>query len=228
MSAEIRLHDDTIPRELPAPSRAERNIASASRGHCTAHMVLGEGSGTRVQAESHLELSHFLLLNADRSIADIREQVRFTYGPDDERQHVFDAVATRVDGARIAYTIKPEARLRSGRFVAEMQTVAWWVKKKRWADDVRLLTDADIDEVELNNAKVIAAVRDPDPEADLVAREVVATITGGVSVRDLTIATGMETRGYRAVLRLVREGHLEPVRHERLTPRALVQKGRAA
>ena len=44
------MEDDQIPRELPAPSRAERNIASASKGHCIAHAV-GTGAGVRIQAE---------------------------------------------------------------------------------------------------------------------------------------------------------------------------------
>lgn len=222
------MDDDNIPRELPAPSRAERNIASSSKGHCTVHAVLGDGAGVRMQAESHLEFCHFLVLNADRSIVDLQEQVRFRYGTHDEREHVFDVVATRTTGSRIAYTIKPEVRLRSGRFLAEMQTVAWWVSRKRFADDVRLLTDADLDEVELHNAKVIAAVRDPDPEADAVARNGVAAITGAMTLRDLTIATGLEARGYRALLRLVREGHIEPARRERLTPQTLVQRRLAA
>ena len=216
------------PRILPAESRAERNIATSSKGHCTAHAVLGTGAGVRIQAESHLEHSHFLVLNADRSIVDLQEQVRFPYGAHDEREHVFDVVATRTTGSRIAYTIKPEVRLRSGRFLAEMQTVAWWVRHKRFADDVRLLTDADLDDVELHNAKVIAAVRDPDPAADAIARSGVAAITGAMTLRDLTIATGLEARGYRALLRLVREGHLEPARRERLTPQTLVQRRRAA
>src|SRR4029079_1452124 len=126
----------------------------------------------------------------------LQEQARFRYGAHDEREHVFDVVATRTTGSRIAYTIKPEARLRSGRFVAEMQTVAWWVRQKRFADDVRLLTDADLDEVELHYAKVIAAVRDPDPEAATIARNRMAAITGAMTLRDLTIATGLEARGY--------------------------------
>ena len=109
-----------------------------------------------------------------------------------------------------------------------MQTVVWWVHKKRFADDVRLLTDADIDEVELHNAKIIAAVRDPDPEADAIARNGVAAITGAMTLRDLTIATGLEARGYRALLRLIREGHLEPARRERMTPETLVQRRHAA
>ena len=49
-----------------------------------------------------------------------------------------------------------------------------------------------------------------------------------MTLRDLTIATGLEARGYRALLRLVREGHLEPARRERLTPQTLVQRRRAA
>ena len=69
------------------------------------------------------------MLNADRSIVDLQEQVRFPYGAQDEREHVFDVVATRTTGSRIAYTIKPEVRLRSGRFLAEMQTVAYWVPR---------------------------------------------------------------------------------------------------
>ena len=223
------LQDETRrPRILPAESSAERNIATSSKGHCTVHTVLGTGSGVRFQAESHLEHCHYLVLNADRSIVRLDEQARFPYGDHNEREHVFDVVATRTSGSRIAYTIKPEVRLRSGRFLAEMQTVVWWVHKKRFADDVRLLTDADLDEVELHNAKIIAAVRDPDPEADAIARNGVAAITGAMTLRDLTIATGLEARGYRALLRLIREGHLEPARRERMTPETLVQRRHAA
>ena len=87
---------------LPAPSRADRNVANSSTWHCTAYAVLGDGAGVRMQAESHLELSHLFILNADPDIADLREQVRFPYGlPGAERAHVFDAVATRRSGVRI-------------------------------------------------------------------------------------------------------------------------------
>lgn len=95
------MDEDQEPIILPAPSRAERNIASASKGHCTVHAVLGDGAGVRMQAESHLEFCHFLVLNADRSIVDLQEQVRFRYGAHNEREHVFDVVATRTTGSRI-------------------------------------------------------------------------------------------------------------------------------
>ena len=195
MPRERRMDEDQIPRKLPAPSRAERNIARASKELCVSHSVLGIGAGVRIQAESHPEHCHYLVLNADRSIVDLQEQVGFPYGAHDEREHVFDFVATRTSGSWIAYTIKPEVRLRSGRFLAEMQTVAWWVRHNQFADDVRLLTDGDLDDVEFHNAKVIAAVRDPDPAADTIARNGVAAITGAITLRDLTIATGLEARG---------------------------------
>lgn len=165
---------------LPAASRAERQIAAASKGHCTAHAVLGRGAGQRVQAESSLELSHLFILNADPSIAELREQVRFRYGPDDEREHVFDVLAVRTSGARIAYTIKPEARLRSGRFLTEMRVVAWWVREKRFADDLRLTKP----------------VGDRDCyDVDVVAR-LAAASTGMMSQAQLKAAFGVEIRAY--------------------------------
>ena len=217
--------DHQTSRLLPAPSRADRNVANASKGHCTAFAVLGDGAGVRMQAESHLELSHLFILNAEPAIADLREQVRFRYGPRGaERVHVFDMLATRRDGARIAYAVKPEVRLASGRFLAEMREVAWWVAKTRFAAEVRLLTDADVDPVALHNAKLIAAVREADPEAETAARKAAAGITGAVSLRDLTVATGLEARGYRALLRLIRTGVLETTRREAITPTTLVQR----
>jgi len=83
-------------RVLPAPSRADRNIHAASKGHCTAFAVLGRGARTRVQAESKLELDHLRLQASRPDVADIREQVLFLFGRRDEGSHVFDMVVTLV------------------------------------------------------------------------------------------------------------------------------------
>ena len=48
--------------------------------------------------------------------------------------------------------------------------MAWWVHETRFASDVRLLTEADVVPVALHNAKIFAAVRAADPEAEVVAR----------------------------------------------------------
>ena len=82
--------------------------------------VPGDGPGRRIKAESHLEPTQLLLLNADPSVVDLREQVLFRFGPRDASDHFFDVVATRRCGTRFAYTVKPEVRLRSGRFLPKM------------------------------------------------------------------------------------------------------------
>ena len=93
---------------------------------------------------------------------------------------------------------------------------------------VRLLTDADVDPVALHNDKVIAAVHAPDPEADAAAGRAADALVGGASLLDLTAMTGLEERGYRAVLRLVRSGRLAPARRERISPATVLLPARAA
>ena len=215
--------------QLPFPSAAVRNVPMASAGHCTTNIVLGDGPGVRMQGESMLEMRHQLILNGRRDVASIQEQVRFFYGwnPKKPDEHVFDMVVTMRDGQVIAYAVKPEIRLKSGRFLKEMQEVAWWVRHKGFADDVRILTDADINRVTLHNAQMFAVMRNsPDPDAMAAARRVVSRIPvgGGVTLRALTIETGLEARGYRALLRLLREGVLEPLKPEAITPTTLVRR----
>ena len=72
------------------------------------------------------------------NVVSLQEQVRFFYGwdPKDQQQHIFDVVVTLDCESRIAIAVKPEIRLVSGRFVSEMQEVAWWVYERGFADDV--------------------------------------------------------------------------------------------
>lgn len=211
---------------LPHASTGIRKIQGASSAHCTANTVLGSGAGVRFEAESKLELRNLYLLNAMKNVAKLQEQVRFFYGwdPKNPSQHVFDVVATLDCDARIAFTVKPEVRLVSGRFEAEMQEVTWWVHKHDFADEVRIMSEADVNSVDLRNAKILAAVREPDEQADLVALEVVKRLPngGGQSLRDLTLSTGMSERGYRALIRLMRTGVLRLQNHQVIGPKVVV------
>jgi hypothetical protein len=54
----------------------------------------------------------------------------------------------------------------------------------------------------------MAAVREADPEAETVSRTVVDALIGATILRELTVGTGLEARGYRALLRLIRTGAL--------------------
>ena len=217
---------------LPQPSCADRNVPAASKGHCTAHAVLGENQGTVVQAESWLELCLLILLNADEDVALLEEQQRFIYGGGTRPpEHIFDVVATLQDGYRIAYTIKPEARLspdsESGRvFLEKMGKIAWHVEQQGFADSVQLLTDADLNQVDLRNARMFAAVREADPEADLVASRVLEALPDGGcrTLRDLTLETGMAARGYRALIRQMRRGFARQVGRGVIGPKTHVMR----
>lgn len=222
-------HSDGI--YLPEPSQAERDITGASSHHCVAHTVLGDGVGVHTQAESLLELHNLFLLNVMMNVVSLQEQVRFFYGWDrkNQKQHIFDVVATLDCGSRVAFAVKPEVRLVSGCFETEMQEVAWWVYEHGFADDVRIMSEADINPVDLRNAKILAAVREADPEADAVALEVVRGLPagGGQSLRDLTLSTGMAARGYRSLIRLIRSGVLRLQRHEVIGPKVVVMNANA-
>jgi hypothetical protein len=216
---------------LPGASQAGRDVQRASSAHCTGQGVLGNGNGVRVQVESGLEFNHFYVLNTVKNIAKMQEQVRFYFGwdPKKQTQHIFDVFAVLDNDERIAFAIKPEIRLNSTNkekqdFEEHMQAVAWWVYEKDFADDVRILTEADLDPVALHNAKVLAAVRERDSDADLAAIQELRKLPagGGLSLRELTLGIGMGARGYRALIRLLRSGEARLQALGRIGPQAVI------
>lgn len=176
-----------------------------------------------MQGESKLEADHQILAFDMSPVADVREQALFRFGWRDEKRHWFDMLVTMQTGERVAVTVKPTDRLASGRFIEEMQTIAWWVQKKKFASSVRLLTEQDIDPIALYNANLKAAARDVDPEARAAAREVAKDLRGAVSIKTLTDQIGLKERGYRALLQLVAKDELRPICFERVTPATLVE-----
>lgn len=213
-----------------APSRADRQIANASTSHCTAFTVLGSGSGTQFSAESWRELCNLFILNAQSDVVDLREQACFRFGTGRADLHYFDALATLRCGKVIAYTVKPESRVDRPlkrdtphmSFLERMQEITWLALHLKFADEVRLITEQDLDPVVLYNARIIAAVREPDPEADAFVQGAIGTLVGGCSIRELTAWIGLKERGYRAILRLVRNGDLRVPAGHRITPTTVV------
>lgn len=218
----------------PLPSTADRNVAVSSRGHFNGHVVVGDGSGRGtplagghprvVQIESHLELSWCLCLEARPDIVDLREQIAFDWRDSDRpRTHFFDFVITRTDGTRVACMVRPEARVR-GKFAAEMGLVASQARASGFVSDVRLLTDSDLDPVDLANAKATHGFRTPEARADGVAAEVIRAMTGPLALGELIGRTGLGADGFGALLRFLRCHTLALVRHERISRDALVYK----
>lgn len=211
------LEDENGFAVLHEPSLGNRRPATASKGHFTGHLMVGEWPGRVLYTESLLEQNWAHCLDAHPMTKVLREQVAFEWqaAPRKSRTHYFDLLVEQVDGRRIAYPVKPEVRL-TPKFMAEIAQVAQQAKMSGFVDDVRLLTDVDLDPIELANARLTYGMRKPDAEADAAAADVVAGCAGIASLGELTARIGLGARGFRALIRMVRKGRLRSVRHEPL------------
>lgn len=215
---------------LPQPSIAGRNVAKRSKRHFVGHIVGNDGAvpgtgnfgvspGRVIQTESDLEKKTALILHARPDTALLEEQVRFEYG--DGQVHFFDFRLTRTDGRCIAISVKMTKYL--AKHLEEMRPIAAEVQPD-FADAVHIWTERNVDPVELYNAKLFHATREADPEADIAAETVVAPLLGAVPIQDLTDRIGLGARGFRALVRLIAQDRLCPIRLERITPASLVRR----
>lgn len=219
---------DAVPI-LPGPSRADRNVPLASKGRFTGHIVAGPGAGRIIQTESHLEFDWCLCLLARPETAELREQVAFEWHGSDGvvHLHFFDFLVVQIDRRSIAYTVKPKKRT-SQKFLEEMQLVTDQAVSQGFVDDVRLLSEEDLDPVAVFNARLFHGMRASDAEADAMARDVVARMSGTTSLLELTNLIEIGPRGFRALIRLMAKHVLVPVRRGRISPQTEVFKRKDA
>ncbi|MCG6113388.1 MAG: hypothetical protein MEQ74_14705 [Paracoccus sp.] len=204
---------------LHEPSSADRRPATASKGHFTGHILVGPWPGRVLYTESYLEHSWAHCLNADLNTRTLREQVAFEWQDNSgkRRTHYFDLFVEQVDGTRLACPVKPKARV-TPKFEAEIALIARQAVDSGFADDVRLLTDVDLDPVELSNARLIYSARKPDAEADEATAAVIAQMGGISKVSELAAQIEHGARGYRALIRCIGRGRLRTTRHQRIAP----------
>lgn len=203
---------------LHEPSSGDRRPGTASKGHFTGHILVGPWPGRVLYTESLLEHNWAHCLNADLNTRTLREQVAFEWQDNTgkRRTHYFDLLVEQMDGTRLACPVKPLARI-TPKFEAEIALIARQTVDRGFADDVCLLTDVDLDPVELSNAKLIYSVRKPDAEADEAAAAVIAQMDGLSTVSGLAVRIGQGARGFRALIRSIGQGRLRTTRHERIT-----------
>lgn len=217
---------------LPEPSRGDRATQVGSTQHFTGGIVLdfdagGTGPGTRKGSESHLEGNAILLLAARPEVQDLVEQVRFDWFDEDGavHKHFIDLVTTERDGTVVGYAVRPLAQV-NGAYLAQLASVKEQAIEQGVLDDFRLFTDRDVSQVELFNARLFHSVRRPDCFGDPVARDVVDQMTGVVTIGCLVEQTRLDGMGFRAIVRLIRSGHLEMVGYERIDHTSLVFKAK--
>jgi len=212
---------------LPELSRGDRATQVGSTQHFTGGIVLGDGPGIRTGVESHLEAQAALLLAARREVHHLVEQVRFDWFDEngEVHKHYIDLVATERDGTVVGYAVRPLERVKDA-YLAQLARVKEQALAQGVLDDFRLFTDRDVCRVELFNAELFHSVRRPDCFGDPVAKEAVGQMAGVVTIGSLVEQTRLEGMGFRAVVRLIKSGHLEMVGYERIDYSTLVFKAK--
>jgi hypothetical protein len=215
---------------LPHASWADRDVPLSVKNRSTGHLVIGDGPGRILQTDSHLEMKVALLLSTRCDVATLEEQVAFPWRDRAGQDHVhyFDFRITLLSGRRVAVTVKAAAVVAKGRFLPKFRPIARAVTPA-FADDVRLMTDRDINPIALANATLFHAYRAPDPEADAAAAQATGDLLGAPPLGALTAAIGLGPRGYRALVRRIRHGQLVLLTPQRISAESLVRlpEGRA-
>jgi hypothetical protein len=195
------------------------------KSHFTGSIVMGDEEGQELEFESHTELQTALVMLARPEVISLENQIRFVgIDPNDvATEHVFDFRVSLRDGTRTALVVKHAVEAADPDFRAKMRCLAKQVVPDV-ADRVCLITERDLDPIEVFNAELIHSVRQPDPEPDAAVRRIVASLTGAAKIADIAAASGCSGNGFRAVVRMLRHHELELVSRERIAPESLVRR----
>jgi hypothetical protein len=211
--------------KLPSESSGARKILKSSAVRASGQIIFGTNPGRLIQLESYLEYKAVLILLAQPDLADLHDQVCFEWFDQagKSHNHFFDFVTASTTGEKTAVMVKEASRLKSERLQREIKMISKQAVPD-FVDRVIVVTQRDIDPVDLHNAKLLHDVRRADLEADDAAERVIAGLIGAVTVCNLVAAIKMGSRGFRAVVRLIRSRSLETVQHEILSYETMVRR----
>ncbi|MEM5543678.1 hypothetical protein WNY61_13115 [Sulfitobacter sp. AS92] len=208
---------------MPQRIQTSRKVAKGRRTHFTGQFTFGSDEGQTMDIESHTELCTALVTIARPDVVGLENQVPFKWvKPNGETAtHHFDFRVLMADGSRRAIMVKSEYRRRQPKVQQELAQIAAQVTPD-FADEVIIMTERDLDPVELFNAEMLHEMRRPDPEADATARRIVNEMVASVQIQDLVDAIDLGARGFRAIVRLIRSHELKLVIKVRIAHEAYV------
>ncbi len=184
------------------PSRRSRFSARSS--------IVGGAEPRRIYCEGGLEEQAAYVFCTHRDVADVREQPTPVCYVDEHgkaSRHTFDFLLLMKDGRKIAVAIKPAKFKKKWwpiiRCIAEQMS-------RSFADAAVLMTEEDLHPDLVHNGRLIHAVRrDPPGAPDDRMRELVGDLKGSVRIGELVRYSGLEGRGFRAIVRLIGDGELD-------------------
>ena len=222
-------YTDALPQRSPfwrppGPSLATRVPSRRSR-FSSRSSVVGGAEPRRIYCEGGIEEKAVYFFLAHKDIDDVREQppaVTYIDETGKRRRHTFDFLLLLKDGRRIAVEIKPS------RFEKKWRPIIALIARqmpRSFADAAILLTEKDLHPDIVHNAMLIHAVRrDPPGAHDERMRGIVAGLNGSARVGDLVAHSGLEGRGFRAIVRLIADGELHMCGRGRISYATLVSR----
>lgn len=217
-------HNDN---ELWVPTRdstAARPVKGRSSSHCVGALV-DAGSNRAILFESKLEAGLAKILLADRTVAHLQDQAApVTYVDRDGEvyRHFFDFIATKVDGRRVAYAVKPTAYVQSSGIKEKLALIR--ARHPGFVDQYVLATEREITHRRTAHAEWILWARRGRNDDDVRTLTPLAMgIKGTVPLRSLAEASGLGPRAFCAIVCLIDEGVLRLAGREPLGDHALIQ-----
>jgi len=215
----------------PKPSRATRRMAkrskASSRGGVVVHLPTWDRPRI-VHFESKLEQRVLFLLLATGDIVDIWEQppcVNYLSEAGRRKHHFFDFLVRMGCGERVAIAVKPLKVAKRTRFVSELRLIREAVNKD-FADQVRLITDADFTRSEALNAE---RYYDFKRHAEIGWRHKLEAALENVplpmEIGELVCRLGNGVVGYRTIFIAIYEGVLAADKTVKINHQTLVSRG---
>lgn len=206
----------------PARSRARRAIPRKAERHSVGQLVFGPGNGQCLGYGSGLEYKVAICAIYRHDVIDIEEQlegIRFFLPsrPAGKQNplHYIDFRLTKRGGQRVGLIVKPSSHV-TPEFRAEVRAVAS-AARGRLVDKTYLVTEHNINRIELANAEFMHEVRFPEPENDAILASFIPSIMVASRISDIVLQTGLGDCGFAAVVRALTQGTLQFDRRQRIT-----------
>jgi len=193
--------------QMAARTRASRivELRGNNRGSMVGAFVAWLNGGWQTLVfESRHELKIAYILLAKSGLQDLFDQpprVRFIGLDGEVHAHTFDFLAV-INGRR--YAVAAKFRSSAERLHFRRQLAVIKSQCSDFADEVLLVTEEDFTKEDALAAELFHFIgRENDPEADALVGKIVSTLTGSATVGSIVAASGLKSRAWRSIVRLV-------------------------
>lgn len=212
----------------PRPSQAKRSVPRSSKGHFVGQLVYQlRGKPQILSFDSLLEYHAALCLIYMLNVVEVEEQLAplsFRKPNNSLGTHYFDFRATFRGGKRWAIAVKPERIAQTYKFKATMDAIAS-AAMPEVAQKVSVITERNLNPIEVHNAKLFHAARKVQTQVDEVIQDALKNILKPMRIFDFLKQVGCNGAGFFSVVRCIRFGHALHVDGGKICSDSLIMSG---